>query len=137
LSLLFSPLSNANYRRYAAGGTVSNIGTWMQGVDQDWLVLQLSGNSGEAIGITTRLQFLPFLLCSPFTGPPIVRLRVGRPSRPIFGFAVITPLLGITAMTMIISTNAFLQLSTAAEMRGRVLALYMMIFIGGAPLGLH
>ena len=47
---------------------VSNIGTWMQRVAQDWLVLQLSDHSGVALGITTGLQFLPMLLLAPFAG---------------------------------------------------------------------
>jgi MFS family permease len=48
---------------------VSNTGTWMQRVAQDWLVLQLAThNGGTAIGITTGLQFLPALLLSPFAG---------------------------------------------------------------------
>lgn len=50
-------------------------------------------------------------------------------------FALLCPLLGLSALTMITSANAHLQLSTAPEMRGRVMALYMMIFIGGTPLG--
>ena len=64
MSPTFRSLRNPNYRRYAVGGVVSNTGTWMQRVAQDWLVLQLTG-SGAAIGITTGLQFLPFLLLSP------------------------------------------------------------------------
>lgn len=68
LSPTFHSLSIPNYRRYAAGGVVSNVGTWMQRVAQDWLVLQLTHNSGTAIGITTGLQFLPFLLLSPVAG---------------------------------------------------------------------
>jgi MFS family permease len=40
----------------------------MQRVAQDWLVLQLSGHSGVALGITTGLQFLPMLLLAPFAG---------------------------------------------------------------------
>ncbi len=68
VSPTFRSLRNPNYRRYAAGGMVSNTGTWMQRVAQDWLVLQLTANSGAAIGITTGLQFLPFLLLSPFAG---------------------------------------------------------------------
>jgi MFS family permease len=47
---------------------VSNVGTWMQRVAQDWLVLQLPGNGGAALGITTGLQFLPVLLLSPYAG---------------------------------------------------------------------
>ncbi len=40
----------------------------MQRVAQDWLVLQLPGNSGTELGITTGLQFLPVLLLSPYAG---------------------------------------------------------------------
>jgi len=40
----------------------------MQRVAQDWLVLQLTGGSGSALGITTGLQFLPVLLLSPYAG---------------------------------------------------------------------
>ena len=47
---------------------MSNTGTWMQRVAQDWLVLQLTANSGTALGITTGLQFLPMLLLSPYAG---------------------------------------------------------------------
>jgi MFS family permease len=65
---MFSALSNRNYRIYAAGSFVSNIGTWMQRVAQDWLVLELSGGSGLAVGITTALQFLPMLLLSAYGG---------------------------------------------------------------------
>src|ERR1043165_5226605 len=64
----FRSLANYNYRLYAAGGIVSNVGTWMQRVAQDWLVLVLTGYSGTAIGITTGLQFLPILLLSPVAG---------------------------------------------------------------------
>ena len=47
---------------------VSNTGTWMQRVAQDWLVLVLTAGSGAALGITTGLQFLPVLLLSPYAG---------------------------------------------------------------------
>ena len=67
MSPTFSSLSIRNYRIYAAGTFVSNIGTWMQRVAQDWLVLQLT-HSGTALGITTGLQLLPSLLLSPIAG---------------------------------------------------------------------
>ncbi|MCX6400059.1 MAG: MFS transporter [Propionibacteriales bacterium] len=47
---------------------VSNIGTWMQRIAQDWLVLTIPGNGGTALGVTTGLQFLPVLLLSPYAG---------------------------------------------------------------------
>jgi len=62
VSPTFSSLRVPNYRRYAAGMLVSNTGTWMQRVAQDWLVLQLSHGDGTKLGITTALQFLPLLL---------------------------------------------------------------------------
>ena len=65
---MFTALANHNYRIYLTGSFVSNIGTWMQRVAQDWLVLELSGGSGVAIGVTTGLQFLPMLLLSPYGG---------------------------------------------------------------------
>ena len=68
MSPTFRSLSNRNYRLYASGAVVSNVGTWMQRVAQDWLVLQLTNNNGTALGITTGLQFLPILLLSPYAG---------------------------------------------------------------------
>ncbi|MYT33166.1 MULTISPECIES: MFS transporter [unclassified Streptomyces] len=47
------------FRRYLLGQLVSNTGTWMHRAAQDWLVLQLTGHSGTAVGIVTALQFLP------------------------------------------------------------------------------
>jgi MFS family permease len=68
LSPTFRALHNPNYRRYALGSLVSNTGTWMMRVAQDWLVLRLTDGSGTALGITTGLQFLPVLLLSPYAG---------------------------------------------------------------------
>jgi len=65
---MFAALVERNYRIYVTGSFVSNIGTWMQRVAQDWLVLELSGGSALAVGITTGLQFLPMLLLSPYAG---------------------------------------------------------------------
>ena len=69
MSPTFRALSNPNYRLYAAGALVSNTGTWMQRVAQDWLVLHVPGTQGgTSVGITTGLQFLPILLLSPYAG---------------------------------------------------------------------
>ncbi|HET8768328.1 MFS transporter [Phycicoccus sp. M110.8] len=69
MSPTFASLSVRNYRIYATGAFVSNIGTWMGRVAQDWLVLtELTRHSSSALGIVTGLQFLPFLLLAPWTG---------------------------------------------------------------------
>lgn len=65
---LFRSLRVRNYRVFAGGQVVSQTGTWMQRIAQDWLVLQLSHGSGTAVGITTGLQFLPMLLFGLYGG---------------------------------------------------------------------
>src|ERR671931_2471404 len=67
VSPTFRALRVRNYRLYSSGAIVSNVGTWMQRVAQDWLVLELT-HSGTALGIVTGLQFLPALLVSPYAG---------------------------------------------------------------------
>ncbi len=65
----FRSLRVFNYRVWAGGALVSNIGTWMQRTAQDWLVLtQLTPHSATAVGIVMGLQFGPQLLLLPWTG---------------------------------------------------------------------
>lgn len=69
MSAMFRALENPNYRIWASGALVSNVGTWMQRVAQDWLVLTvLTDYSGTAVGVTTSLQFLPMLILGPYAG---------------------------------------------------------------------
>jgi MFS family permease len=63
----FTSLSVPNYRRYFTGQLVSLTGNWMQIVAEMWLILSLTG-SGLALGVTSALQFLPFLLFGAFGG---------------------------------------------------------------------
>jgi MFS family permease len=65
---MFRSLGVPNFRLYVSANLVSQIGTWMQRIGQDWLVLQLSGDSGVALGVTTALQFAPTLLFSFYGG---------------------------------------------------------------------
>ena len=53
-----------NYRILFPANAASNIGTWAQRVAQDWLVLQLTDNSGIYLGLVTAVQFAPVLLFS-------------------------------------------------------------------------
>jgi len=69
MSPTFRAFRTFNYRVWATGAIVSNVGTWMQRVAQDWLVLTvLTDHSAVAVGITTGLQFAPMLLLAPFAG---------------------------------------------------------------------
>lgn len=77
MSATFSSLRFRNYRLWFAGALVANVGTWMQRVAQDWLVLtQLSHDSGVAVGFVTALQFAPILALSAWAG--VLADRVDR-----------------------------------------------------------
>lgn len=69
MSPTFASLKFWNYRLWFAGALVANVGTWMQRVAQDWLVLtDLTNESGFAVGVVTALQFIPMMLLSPMAG---------------------------------------------------------------------
>ena len=80
---------------------MSNTGTWMQRVAQDWLVLELAVGSGAtALGITTGLQFLPFLLLTPFAGLVADRMPKQRLLQLTnLGMALPALVLGLLAVT--------------------------------------
>ncbi|MCL4352831.1 MAG: MFS transporter [Firmicutes bacterium] len=63
----FRSLRKYNYRAYFVAAVLSNLGTWIQLVAENWLILKLGG-SGLALGITTGLQFLPVLVLSAYGG---------------------------------------------------------------------
>ena len=72
----FRSLRSFNFRLWTAGSLVSNVGTWMQRVAQDWLVLtQLTHHDASALGIVMGLQFAPQLLFLPWTGSAADRLN--------------------------------------------------------------
>jgi MFS family permease len=65
----FRSLRQFNFRVWAGGAFVSNIGTWMQRTAQDWLVLaELTDKNATAVGIVMALQFGPQVLMLPLSG---------------------------------------------------------------------
>src|SRR5262245_25212666 len=100
---MFAALQVRNYRLFALGGLISNVGTWLQRVAQDWLVLTIAG--AGALGITTGLQFLPILLFSPIAG--VIADRV--PKRTVLmwaqlGMGVPALILGVLAISGTVQT---------------------------------
>lgn len=89
----FASLRNRNYRLFFTGQVISNIGTWMQRIAQDWLILTLTG-SAAAVGITTALQFLPMLLFGLYGGVLVDRL----PKRPLLLFT--QSAMGVTGIVL-------------------------------------
>ncbi|NLJ53857.1 MAG: MFS transporter [Intrasporangiaceae bacterium] len=117
MSATFRALGVRNYRIYASGAFVSNIGTWMGAVAQNWLVLtELTDYSSQALGLVVGLQFLPFLVLAPFTGMIADRF----PKRRIL-------LATQTTMALIHTTTAVLVLTGSMRL--------WMIFVLAAMLG--
>ncbi|MET9592081.1 MFS transporter [Streptomyces sp. NPDC006516] len=65
---VLASLRTRNFRLFASGQLVSVAGTWMMVVAQDWLVLEMTGDSGTALGVVTVLQFTPVLLFTLYGG---------------------------------------------------------------------
>ncbi len=89
----------------------------MQRVAQDWLVLDLTHNSGTALGITTALQFLPLLLFSLWGG--VVADRY--PKRRILmmtqaGMGVLALILGMLALAHMVAIWQIYALAFALGM---------------------
>ncbi|MGC1549398.1 MAG: MFS transporter [Rhodanobacter sp.] len=65
----FRSLQIFNYRVWAIGAIVSNVGTWMQRTAQDWIVLtQLTHHNAASVGVVMALQFGPQAFLLPLTG---------------------------------------------------------------------
>lgn len=65
---VFVSLRTRNYRLWAGGQSVSLVGTWMQRVAEDWLVLDLAHGRAWVLGAVMALQFGPTLLLSAWAG---------------------------------------------------------------------
>jgi MFS family permease len=69
LRATFRSLSGRNYRLWAGGALVSNVGAWMQRTTQDWMVYtELTRYDATAVGFTMALQFGPSLFLLPLSG---------------------------------------------------------------------
>ncbi|GII94806.1 MFS transporter [Sinosporangium siamense] len=91
---MFRSLRNHNYRLFASGGVVSNVGTWMQRTAQDWLVLDLTNGSAVALGVATALQFMPQLFFGLWGG--VLADRYAK--RPVMIIA--QTIMGLLALTL-------------------------------------
>jgi len=123
VSPTFSSLNVRNYRIYATGAFISNIGTWMGRVAQDWLVLtELTNHSSTALGIVTGLQFLPFLLLAPWAGmiadryPKRVILAITQSALALSSLALgLLAVTGTAQLWMVYAIALFTGVATAVD----------------------
>ena len=79
-------LRHRNFRLFWSGQTLSLIGTWMQGMAEGWLALELS-NSALVVGLVAAAQSLPVLLLSLNAGVIVDRtdkLRIVKIAQTLF-----------------------------------------------------
>lgn len=50
-------------------------------------------------------------------------------------YAIWLPVCGFTALTTLISANSLMQINSDPVVRGRVMGIYLLVFLGGAPIG--
>ncbi len=118
----FRSLRSYNFRLWTGGALVSNVGTWMQRVAQDWLVLtQLTHHDATALGIVMALQFAPQLLLLPWTGLAADRLNQRK-------------LLMVTQGTMGILALVLGALTLAGSVR--LWHVYVLAFLSGSAAAL-
>src|SRR5436305_3041131 len=69
---------NRNYRRLWAAQVVSEMGDWFYALAVYNLLLDLTGNKAQAVGLAVVLQVLPHTLIAPATG--VINDRISRRS---------------------------------------------------------
>ena len=76
---MFRSLRVFNYRVWASGAFVSNVGTGVQRTAQDWMVLtELTHHDASAVGWVMALQFAPLFLLLPWTGSAADRMNARK-----------------------------------------------------------
>jgi MFS family permease len=109
---MFRSLRSFNYRVWAAGAFISNIGTWMQRTAQTWLVLiQLTPHNASAVGVVMALQYGPQLLLLPLTGYVADHFNQRRlliaTQATMGAFALILGLLTVTGVVQLWQVDVF------------------------------
>ena len=64
-----------------------------------------------------------------------VALMVGSQSPNFTTYALILPITGFIALLTMITANSLMQVRTDPAIRGRVMGVYLTVFLGGTPIG--
>lgn len=121
MSRTFESFEVRNYRYFFAGALVSNVGTWIFRVAQDWLVLtELTAGSSSALGFVTALQFLAIPFLAPYAGGIVDRLD----KRKVLMVTQLLLMLNAVAMWLVVYTGVvqLWHIYALAFMQGLVVA---------------
>ena len=96
-------------------------------------IMAIGSLTAALLSARRRVPRLRVLLLSLAGFTVAAALAAMAPTYWLFALALVP--VGLTALTALTTANAMVQTRVAPEMRGRVMALYMAIFMGGTPIG--
>jgi MFS family permease len=96
-------------------------------------VLAIGSVSGALLSARREIPRLGVVAWAALGAAASLTVAAFAPYPWVFGIALVA--VGVSAMTLMTTANSYVQITTPPVMRGRVMALYMAIFVGGTPLG--
>ncbi len=136
----FRSLRGHNYRVWAGGAFISNIGTWVQRTAQDWLVFtELTHHDASAVGLVMALQFGPQFLFLPWTGSAADRFNQRKlliaTQATMGALALVLGILTVAGLVQLWHVYVFAFLfGTAAAFDGPVRQTFVAELVGDADL---
>lgn len=159
---IFRSLHYRNFKLFFMGHGVSLIGTWMQMIAAGWLAYDLTAGQPEGVraiwlGVVAFASRIPTFLLAPLAGAMFLAMResvrglalwiavapaimglglIGLGlSRWVWVSVLVMPVIGFGLLVQMASSNTLIQTLVEDHMRGRVMSLYSMAFMGMVPLG--
>ena len=96
-------------------------------------VLAIGSLTGALIAARRRHPRVRIVIAAAFAFGVVSGLMAIAPTWELYVLSCV--LVGWTSLTMMTSANATVQMTTEPGMRGRVMSLYMMVFLGTTPVG--
>ncbi len=96
-------------------------------------VIAIGSLSGALLAARRRDPGVRIVIASAFAFALTTGVMALMPSYLFYAIACVP--VGFAALTMMTAANATIQTTTEPSMRGRVVAIYMMVFLGATPLG--
>jgi MFS family permease len=115
--MMATQVFNKSAAEYGALGSILAIGSLSGAI----ISARLERKRGPRFVMIGSMIFSTLLVMSSFAPNYLV-------------YAIFLPLIGCVALLTFIGANTMVQLRTASEIRGRVMGIYLTVFLGGTPI---
>ena len=116
-TMMATQVFNKSAAEYGALGSILAIGSLSGAI----ISARLERKRGPRFVMIGSMIFSTLLVMSSFAPNYLV-------------YAIFLPLIGCVALLTFIGANTMVQLRTASEIRGRVMGIYLTVFLGGTPI---